>query len=176
MYFVTNSLTFRERYDKMVANATVAHATFGGNNMPSVMRRINVISRCQALYRGERLSGELSESQQVFVICISKNPGMSQEELSRRLCFNKSTVARNVAYLEDMGYLTRITDGSDKRIQRIYPTKKMLDTLPRVKEIAREWNSLITGGISEEELAVFTSVLERMESKARRLLQGEDNE
>jgi hypothetical protein len=34
--------------------------------------------------------------------------------------------------------------------------------LPRVKAVAKEWNSLISDGISEDELAAFNKVLAKM--------------
>ena len=53
----------------------------------------------------------------------------------------------------------------------------MLAVLPKVKEIARRWNEEISAGIPEEELAVFRSVLLRMDENARNLVQkGEDPE
>lgn len=137
--------------------------------MPSLMRRINVISRCAQNYKSERLSGELSGCHHPFVFCISRNPGMSQDSIAKHLCLNKSTVARAISYLEEHGFVTRETDKEDKRILRVYPTDKMLEVLPEVKRIGAEWNSLISERISEEELIVFNSVLERIEARAREI-------
>ena len=44
----------------------------------------------------------------------------------------------------------------------VYPTAKMMDIHSEVVSITKEWNSLIADGISEEELAVFNGVLDRM--------------
>ena len=142
--------------------------------MPSVMRRINVISRCATLYKSEMLSGELNGCHHMFVFYISRNPGKSQEDIARYLCLNKSTVARSIAALEASGFVRRETDSEDKRVQRIYPTEKMLDILPRVKEISADWNKRITEDISEEELSVFNSVLEKIELGARRIVGAEE--
>lgn len=142
--------------------------------MATLMRRINVISRCAITYKSERLSGELSGCHHPFVFCITRNPGMSQDAISRQLFFNKSTVARTLSYLEEHGYVRREADASDKRILRVYPTDKMLEALPKVRELSKEWNSLISDGISEEEFSIFTSVLERIEKKAREAVIGGD--
>ena len=142
--------------------------------MATLMRRINVISRCAITYKSERLLGELSGCHHPFVFCITRNPGMSQDAISRQLFFNKSTVARTLSYLEEHGYVRREADASDKRILRVYPTDKMLEALPKVRELSKEWNSLISDGISEEEFSIFTSVLERIEKKAREAVIGGD--
>ena len=135
--------------------------------MPSIMRRINVISRCQALFKSERLSGEVSSCHQLFFPCISRNPGMSQDDIAKYLCLNKSTVARSLASLEENGFVMREADAEDKRVMRVYPSEKMLSLTPHIKEALKEWNAYISEGISEEEMAVFSSVLEKMEARAR---------
>ena len=98
---------------------------------------------------------------------------MSQDAIAHHLCLNKSTVARTLSYLEERGYVRREPDSSDKRILCVYPTDKMSEALPRLKELAKEWNSLIAEGIDEEEFRVFLGVLERIEARAREI-SGED--
>ena len=142
--------------------------------MPSLMRRINVISRCSVMYKSERLVGELSGCHHPFVMWISRNPGMSQEEIARCICLNKSTVARTLSYLEEHGFVTREADKEDKRILRVYPTDKMTEAYPALKAIAAEWNALISEGISEEDMAVFNAVLEKIEARAKEIGMGGD--
>ena len=161
---------------KIVSNATVAKATNlkGGKKMPTITRRINVISRCAVNYKSERLSGEISGCHHPFVLCISRKPGMSQDEIARSLCLNKSTVARALSYLEENSFVRREADASDKRVLRVFPTDKMLDILPEVKRVSMEWNAAICEGISEEELSTFTAVLEKIEARAREAWMGGD--
>ena len=142
--------------------------------MPTLMRRINVISRCSVMYKSERLSGELSGCHHPFVMCITRNPGMSQDEIARRICLNKSTVTRALSYLEEHGFVTREADKEDKRILRVFPTDKMKDAYPAVKSLSAEWNALISDGISEEDMKVFDAVLEKIEARAKEIVMGGD--
>lgn len=148
--------------------------------MPSLMRRINVISRCATSYKSERLSGELSGElsgcHHPFVTYLSRNPGTSQDAIARHLCLNKSTVARTLSYLEEHSYVRREVDSEDKRITRVYPTEKMLGALPEVKALAKEWNALISEGLSEEEISVFSSILEKVEARAIAVCFGGEKE
>jgi DNA-binding MarR family transcriptional regulator len=82
------------------------------------------------------------------------------------LCLNKSTVARTISYLEEKGYLTRKQDLNDKRQFSVFPTDKMLDVFSEVMEISAKWNELISSDIRDEELAVFFSVLSKIEANA----------
>lgn len=144
--------------------------------MPKIMKSMNMISRCQSAYRGQRMSGELLPSHHAFVFAVCNGPGRSQEELAEALCLNKSTVARALTWLEEHGYVKREPSDEDKRRLLVYPTDKMLSALPEVKEIASDWNAILCDGISEDELAVFESVLSRIEKSARAAISKEESD
>lgn len=141
--------------------------------MPRIMKSLNNISRCQAIYRSNNLECDgICPVHHTFIFAICRNPGSSQEELAQEICISKSTVTRTLGYLEERGYITRKATPKDKRQFEVYPTEKMLAILPRICEISQEWNRLISEGVSEEEMAVFDSVLKRMEESAKRLADG----
>lgn len=135
------------------------------------MKSMNIISRCQATYRAQRLESDLCACHHSLVLAICREPGRSQDELAKDICLNKSTVTRALAQLEERGYVTRTPDASDKRRTLVEPTRKMLEILPEVRRITAEWNSAIAEGIPEEELAVFQKVLKKMEQNARETIQ-----
>ncbi len=143
--------------------------------MPRIMKSLNTISRCQAAYRSAKLP-ELAPCHHAFVFAVCKNPGKSQEEISRALTVNKSTAARALLRLEETGYIRREPNPDDKRELLIYPTKKMTEIFESVRRISSEWNEIISEGISEDEMAVFESVTERMEKSARAAIEREDFE
>ncbi|MBR3869132.1 MAG: MarR family transcriptional regulator [Clostridia bacterium] len=139
--------------------------------MPKIMKKLNSISRCQATYRNAKFIADgICANHHAFILIISKNPGYSQEDITREICLNKSTVARTLNHLESYGYITRTANPEDKRQFLVYPTEKMLDILPGVKAVSDEWNNYITKGLSETELEIFHSVLNRMEEKAKQII------
>ena len=145
--------------------------------MSKFMKMLNNISRSQAVYRHNKISAEdLQTTHYAFVLAICREPGRSQEELAKELCLNKSTVARNLNCLEEKGYITRNALPMDKRQFSVYPTEKMLAVLPEIKNASGEWMSLLSEGISEEELEIFNSVLERMETRARDIIQDQEEQ
>lgn len=134
--------------------------------MATIMRKMNIISRCEALYRSEKLSEHLPGVYHSYILAIYKNPGFSQERLAKHLCINKSSVTRHLSYLEANGYVKRIPSEEDKREMLVYPTEKMLKLHPEVVKITKKWNSLLADGISEEELKIFHSILDKMLDKS----------
>ena len=143
--------------------------------MAIFMKTLNNISRSQAVYRHKRLAiDDLMPAHYSFVLAICRSPGRSQEELARELCLNKSTVARSLTCLEEKGYITRTPLPNDKRQLSVYPTEKMLCILPKIKEVSIEWIDLLSEGISKEEMSVFNSVLERMQTRAREIIEKQE--
>ncbi len=139
--------------------------------MSKFMKMLNNISRSQAIYRHSRISAkDLQTGHYAFVLAICRAPGRSQEELAQELCINKSTVARNLNCLEEKGYISRNSLPNDKRQFSVYPTEKMLAVLPEIKKVSGEWMALLSEGIDQEELAVFNSVLEHMQKRAREII------
>jgi DNA-binding MarR family transcriptional regulator len=142
------------------------------------MRKTNIISRCESIYRQEKLKESgLNACHHSYILTICHNPGMTQDQLSKSICINKSGVTRHLAFLEDHGYVQRRPDENDKRAVCVYPTQKMLDILPEVRRIATEWNAYLTDGIDAHELESFYSVLDKIADRAQKyLLEKEENE
>lgn len=143
--------------------------------MASVMRKMNIISRCEAIYRTEKTDGRLQGVYHSYILTICRNPGLSQERLAKHMCINKSSVTRHLAYLEKNGYVERRPSEKDKREMLVYPTDKMLGAHSEVKAITQEWNGLLAEGVTEEELEIFHKILDRMLDKSVELVYSEGN-
>ena len=126
------------------------------------MRKMNVISRCEAIYRSQKSSLGLPGIYHSYFFAICREPGQTQDALAKFLCVNKSSVTRHLCCLEKEGYIERVTGKEDKREILVYPTQKMIDLLPEVAEITNRWNSLVAEGISQEELEIFHKIMDRM--------------
>lgn len=143
--------------------------------MSRFMKMLNNICRSQAVYRHSRISAkDLQPGHYAFVLAVCRAPGRSQEELARELCVNKSTVARNINYLEEKGYVTRTPLPQDKRQFSVFPTEKARAVLPEIRAASAQWMTQLSEGISPEELEVFDSVLMRMQEKAREIIQKQE--
>ena len=143
--------------------------------MSKFMKMLNNISRSQAIYRHSKISAkDLQSGHYSYVLCICREPGRSQEEIAKDLCVNKSTVARNLNFLEENGYILRRSLPTDKRQFSVHPAEKMLAILPEVKTASVEWMTLLSEGIPQNELEIFDAVLHRMETKARKIIESQE--
>ena len=135
--------------------------------MPSLMRYINIISRCSSMWRADKLEGtELGDQHYPYILTVCRNPGISQDAIARKLFINKSNVTRSLSYLETHGFVTREQSTEDRRITLVYPTEKAQEILPQVRSIIRGWNAYITEGFTEEELEMYMDMTERLAARA----------
>lgn len=134
------------------------------------MRKMNIISRCEANYRTAKSGVGLAGIYHSYVLAICKNPGLPQEKLAHHLCINKSNVTRHLTFLESEGYIERRSGDSDKREMLVFPTRKMLDIHSEVVEITKDWNARLAEGIDEAELKRFHEILDKMLDRAREIV------
>ena len=135
--------------------------------MSKIIRDITEIARCGAQYRTDALAPlGLKACHASYLTEICAHPGISQDRLAARICINKSNVARQAAFLEEEGFITRTPSPTDKRIMELYPTDKTLELMPQISPILRQWEACLTTELTEEEIAALESLLGKMREKA----------
>ena len=141
--------------------------------MSQIIRDITEIARCGAQYRADQLEPlDLKGCHASYLIQICNYPGISQDKLAKRICINKSNVARQAAVLEEKGFLVRVPSATDKRIMELHPTPKTLELLPQISGILKCWESCITGDLTPEELEQLTALLAKMKTRASNYMEG----
>lgn len=135
--------------------------------MPALMYNITNISRCAAQYRSEQLAPlGLKACHASYLAAVCNCPGITQDQLARRIFINKSNVARQLVILEEGGFVERRPSPGDKRATLVYPTQKTLDILPEISRIFRDWEALIARDLTEEERALAVKMLSKMKERA----------
>lgn len=135
--------------------------------MRGIMKYINRINRSTGIVYNQRLREfGINHCQHPYIIQICRHPGISQEELARAICVNKSNVARQLAVLEANGLLTRTPDPEDRRVMQVFPTEKMEALLPCVREVMGDWNSCLLADFSEEDREKLIAMLEVITERA----------
>ncbi len=140
--------------------------------MYTITKRMNDLVRCMNRYRAEQLAPlELKSCHAGYLLEICACPGISQEQLSRRIYANKSNVARQLATLEESGYVERRPGEEDRRVMEVYPTEKALAALPKIQGIMDHWEREVAGSLSDQERQRLTALLEDMTRRAEGLLE-----
>ena len=144
--------------------------------MNSFTKNITTISRCANQFRNDLLEGTgLKGGQHSLITNLCREPGISQEKLSKLTYMNKSSVARQLANLEENGFVTRQYSETDKRVILVYPTEKALQLLPTIVDIHRAWRSYLTESFTEDELDLFSALLDRVAERAKNYVDTRDS-
>ena len=135
--------------------------------MPDLMHHITDIARCAALYRQEQLAAlELKSCHASYLAAICDCPGITQDQLARRIFINKSNVARQLVILEEDGFVERRPSPGDKRAIQVFPTQKAKDALPQIEDMFRRWQCFVAQDLTEEERRCLTSMLAKMKDRS----------
>ena len=141
--------------------------------MSQIIRDITEIARCGAQYRADQMEPlDLKGCHASYLTEICANPGISQDKLAKRICINKSNVARQAAILEEKGFLICLSSPTDKRIMELHPTQKALDLLPQISGTLKCWETCITGDLTTTELEQLASLLAKMKGRASDYMDG----
>lgn len=128
-----------------------------------INRNISLLYRSTHALMGKLLEPlGLGQGQYPYIIAVCRQPGISQDKLTSQLLFNKSSVARAVAQLEQGRFLYREPDPADKRSYRLYPTPKGEAALVEVFAQLEAASERLTAGLTPEETEQAASLLARM--------------
>jgi len=137
------------------------------------MRQISITYRCAMRFRENELADTgLAGCHTPYLTALFRAPGLSQEEMARQLNVNKSSVTRQLAVLEEKGYIRREPAAADKRILLVYPTQKALDVKERLYRCYHDWNNYLTQDFTDEEQAVLSRLMVRIAERAEDYVKG----
>ena len=128
---------------------------------------ICLISRLSMLFVGREMSRIGFGSGHFFLLSeLYDNEGLSQDELSRRVGFDKSNTSRAIAKLEEYGLVRRENDRENHRIRRIFLTAKAHRIREEFTAIQNRLNHVLLKGFSKEEKNRFLADLKNMGKNA----------
>ncbi|KOF56549.1 MarR family transcriptional regulator [Clostridium sp. DMHC 10] len=94
-----------------------------------ILREIGTLSRCISYISDLKFKElKLQKGQFTFLTRICENNGINQVDLSNLLKVDKTTTTKAIQKLIDAGYIYKEKDEIDKRMWRLYPKKKALET------------------------------------------------
>ncbi|MCD8115784.1 MAG: MarR family winged helix-turn-helix transcriptional regulator [Oscillospiraceae bacterium] len=98
-----------------------------------------------------------------FIINKSEQGDVFPKDLEAHLSIHGSSVASLVNHLDQSGYLVREPVAFDGRYKRLVPTEKAFAVRDKINDRITRYTDSLFVGISEDDLAVFESVIEKIE-------------
>lgn len=101
-----------------------------------------------------------------LLLDILEHPGISQDGLAQKAGFDKSSIARQVAVLEEAGYVRRRPAAADKRVLELTPTEKTLALQPQLLAAMEQWEQALLVDLTEEEKQQLAALLGKLRAAA----------
>ena len=101
----------------------------------------------------------LTPAQWKITLALSITDGLTQKGLADKIYIDSSTLVPIIDKMEENGLVERKSDSKDRRINRIFLTKKSESTVDSIIMIVLQLRKMIYHGISETQLAQVTSTL-----------------
>ena len=89
-----------------------------------------------------------------------------QKDIEQQFSICRSTVTNIIQLMEKKGYIARESVGHDARLKKVVLTEKGVETHDKMECLAWHLDQQLVEGISEEEMEVFFSVMNRIETNA----------
>ncbi len=132
------------------------------------------LSRLPRLWRAildERLAPlDLTQTRWVTLYHLwQMGDGQPQCDLARAIGVEAPSLVRTLDQLSDQGLIERRPCPNDRRTKRVYLTETAMPLLDRIVAIADQARAEILEGLTQEELDLFSDILDRIERNGLRL-------
>ncbi|WP_264737973.1 MarR family winged helix-turn-helix transcriptional regulator [Cytobacillus firmus] len=104
----------------------------------------------------------IAPEQNLILMLLWEEDGLSQNEIARRLDKDKSNITRMLSSLEKKGFIKKSMNKEDSRSLNVYLTENGKNLSKHVYPITEEFHSIVTSGITKEELSIVDNVLMKM--------------
>lgn len=101
-------------------------------------------------------------SQHQILMILTEHTNLSQKELAERLYVSTATIAVSVKKLEQGGYITRIMDQNDNRMNKLCLTEQGRHMVEISREYFMSVETRMFHDFSKEELAVMEQFMNRI--------------
>jgi DNA-binding MarR family transcriptional regulator len=113
---------------------------------------VSMIHRTRMMFLNDKMGNmDITAGQFPFIVVLSNEEGITQDELAAHFHIDKGTVARALRKLEDKEYLFRKVDSLNRRRYLIYLTEKGRNAVPILINIEKEWENSMCSKFSEVE-------------------------
>ncbi|HAR1317937.1 TPA: MarR family transcriptional regulator [Enterococcus faecium] len=131
--------------------------------MAEILRDIGMIARAlDSISNIEFKEVDLTRGQYLYLVRICENPGIIQEKLAEMIKVDRTTTARSIKKLESNGMIERLEDKENKKIKKLYPTKKGAEIYPFIIRENNYSNAVALNGLSDEEAKQLEYLLNKV--------------
>ncbi|QDR79310.1 MarR family winged helix-turn-helix transcriptional regulator [Sporomusa termitida] len=101
-----------------------------------------------------------------YLLFLYRQEGVTQDVMSKYFYVDKATTARAILALEELGYVYRQVDVSDRRANKVFLTEKGRAMEPVIRSVLNDWAEVMTSDLTAAERSTVYGLLQKMACKA----------
>ncbi len=138
------------------------------NNQNNFLMNISVLYRFTQKYFDKHLTPYgIGSGQMIFLLLINEHEGISMQQLTSLGDFDKGTTTKSIQKLAEEGYIEIKSAEEDKRVKRLYTTKKTGEIINELYQVRNELTNQLTVGMNNEEVEEQLKFLQLITNNAR---------
>ncbi len=118
---------------------------------------------------GQVKESGLNDTECMICSYVYAHENCSQDDISKGLCMDKTTIAKAVLGLENKNFIMRIPDKVDKRRNVLNMTSEGMNKCSQILNLHNDWMSRLMEELSENEQKQFESYCNRLIEAAKRI-------
>jgi len=118
------------------------------------------------IFNAKLSSYDMTRVQWIALYFLGTSKYINQSELAEKMNIKKSTIVRLIDRMEKEGYVQRKKDLKDRRITHIFLTPLGKKSRKKLLPFGEEFSDLISKDISDEDMKIFKSVLNKLVENA----------
>lgn len=113
---------------------------------------------------------EITTEQWPVLYAVVRNPGIPQTEIARISMKDKANVTHIIDSLEEKGYIKRVSDHKDRRVNVITPTSEGEEVLERLITVAQASNEAFVRDLTAAERQSLRDSLRKVSASLEDML------
>lgn len=117
---------------------------------------LSIIVRNHFIFMNRELKHlNLTEGQVPYLVALSKNEQLTQDDLANMFYIDKGTIARTIQKLEEKELVQRLHDPVNRRRYRLSLTEKGEEIVPEILHAEKKWENILFKDFSDEESSLL---------------------
>ncbi|CZQ85388.1 transcriptional regulator marr-type conserved site [Trichococcus palustris] len=100
----------------------------------------------------------------IYLMRIVEKEGLSQSDLVEEARVDKTTLSRSIKKLEQLGYINKIADATNRKFKRLYATKKGKEVYPELAKLEESYVKNALQNLTSSEAKELINLLSKIDS------------
>lgn len=132
------------------------------HGMPGhLIRRMNQIAVSLFMDEVGKVGFDLTPVQYATLVAVAENPGIDQATVAGMVAYDRVTIGGVVDRLVQKAFISRKVSVRDRRARELFITPDGETAIAKITPVVRETQVLMLNGLSDQEKAVFVSLLKK---------------